>query len=103
MFRIALSPKFSEAMLRLEKSGNMLKLNGTPCHFETLNDDDDEIPSDAINCDWILGAIKKIDGIINLTIIMPYSNSEAPEYVRFPEPIMLIEDTEIIFNEKVDE
>lgn len=100
MFNITLSPRFSDAELRLEKSRSFLKINGFPCYFGTLNDGD-EIPPEAIDCDWIFGSIKKIDGIVHLTIIMPYSDANAPDHIRFPEPLMLIEDTVIVFNEKV--
>lgn len=100
MYQIVLSPQFSNAELRLEKTGSFLKINGVPCYFGTLNDGD-EIPSEAIDSDVIVGGIKKVDGIVHLTVIMPYSDADVPEHIRFPEPIMLIEDTEIIFNEKV--
>lgn len=100
MFKITLSPQYSDAVLMLEKVGNILTLNGEKYDFSPL-EEGDEIPPEAIDSYFIVGDIKKIDGIVHLTIIMPYSDGEAPEHIRFPEPIMLIEDTEIVFNEKV--
>lgn len=100
MYRISLSPQLSNVELRIEKSRSFLKINGEPCYFGTLNDGD-EIPAEAITSNWVIGSIIKYDGVVHLTVIMPYSDAEAPEHIRFPEPIMMIADGEIVFNEKV--
>lgn len=100
MFKIIMQPQYSDNILTLAKSGNALTINGEKYDFSPL-EEGYEIPPEAIDCDWIFGSIKKIDGIIHLTIIMPYNDADAPDHIRFPEPIMLIEDTEIVFNEKV--
>lgn len=99
MFKISLSSQFSENVLRLEKSGNILKVNGTPYDFSNLNDGD-EIPADAIDNDIIVGSITKDNGVVNLTIVRPYKNVNAPESVCFPEPLILTNDGEVTFNEK---
>lgn len=100
MFKIKFSPQHSSAKLTIAKSNNVLTINGISYDFTPLNDGD-EIPPEAIDSDVIVGGIEKVDGIVNLTIIMPYSDAAAPDHIRFPEPLMLIKDTEIVFNEKV--
>ena len=100
MFKLILSPQFSDIQLRLEKIGDSLKINDMSYDFSSLNDGD-EIPSDAITDENIVGDIGKKDGVVAITIRMPYSDVDAPESVRFPQPINLIEDGEIVFNEKV--
>lgn len=100
MFKITLMPQFSDAVLHLIKSGYTLLVNGNSYDFSAMNDGD-VIPSDAISDPNIIGAISKEDGIVNLTILMPYSDPDADESVTFPEPIDLTEDGEITFNEKV--
>lgn len=99
MFKLTLSPQFSNAELKIVKMGNVLSINDMPYDFSSLSDGD-EIPPEAINNDFIVGGITKTDGIIHINIIMPYSDADAPDHIRFPETYMLIEDTEIIFNEK---
>lgn len=100
MFKITLSPQFSDAQLTLVKSGSILAINGIEYDFSPLSNGD-EIPSDAITDENIIGNITKNNGIINITVRMPYSDADAPESVRFPQPINLIEDGEIVFNEEV--
>ncbi|MGU3577107.1 hypothetical protein ACLBWZ_16450 [Brucellaceae bacterium C25G] len=99
MFKITLSPQYSNAILTVVKSGNVLTINGTPYDFTPLNDGD-EIPSEAITNDLIIGGITKREGVVSITMVMPYSNINAPEHIRFPVPIMLVEDGEVIFNEE---
>lgn len=97
MFKISLSPQYSENTLELEKSGSILKINGIPYDFSSLNDGD-EIPADAIDNDVIVGSITKDNGVVNLTILMPYNDIDAPEHIRFPQPVLLAEDGELFFN-----
>lgn len=101
MFKITLSPQYSNNILKIEKSGSFLKINGEPYYFGTLNDGD-EIPRDAITSDLIIGSITKENGVVNITILRPYSNINAPESVRFPMQIMLTEDQIITFNDEAD-
>lgn len=100
MFKITLSPQFSDAQLKLEKSGHVLRVNDMPYDFSALNDGD-EIPEEAIANEYVLGSITKSDGVVNITVLMPYSDADAPNGVLFPDPIMIVEDGEITFNEKV--
>lgn len=97
MFKVSLSPQYSSNVLKLEKSGDILKINGTPYDFSILNDGD-EIPADAIDNDVIVGGITKDNGFVNIRILMPYNELDAPEHIRFPQPVLLAEDGELFFN-----
>lgn len=100
MFQIVLSPQFSNDVLKIRKHEDTLTINGTTYDFSSLNNGD-EVPIEAIFDENIIGNITKNNGIINITVRMPYSDADAPEGIRFPQPIELIEDGEIVFNEKV--
>ncbi|WP_374834802.1 hypothetical protein [Paenochrobactrum pullorum] len=100
MFKITLSPQFSDQTLKIEKRGSVLTIGDRSCDFSQLADGSD-VPAEAIDNDCIVGGITKTNGIVNVTVLMPYSDEDAPDSVLFPEPITLIDDGEIIFNEKV--
>lgn len=102
MFKIVLSPQLSNNVLKIRKYENTLTINDIPYDFSSLNDGD-EIPVEAINDSSVIGNISKANGIVNITVRMPYSDADAPESVRFPEPVTLIEDGELTFNERVAE
>lgn len=97
MFKIALSPQLSNAALQLVKNGNMLTINGNSYDFSHMNNGD-MIPPEAISDPNIIGAISKENGVVKLTILMPYSNPDADESVTFPEPIVMDVDGELAFN-----
>jgi hypothetical protein len=100
MFKITLSPQYSDHSLKLEKRGSILTIGDKPCDFAQLADGSD-VPPEAIDNEYIVGGITKGDGIVNITVLMPYSDADAPNSVLFPKPIMMIADGEIVFNEKV--
>lgn len=98
MYKITLSPQFSDSILILSKSGDALTINGVQYDFSTLNDGD-EIPDEAIDNPNIIGSIAKVNGVINITVIMPYSDENAPDSVRFPEPLLWDGNDSETFNE----
>lgn len=102
MFKMTLSPHLSNDVLHLSKTGNTLTINGSSYDFSSMNDGD-VIPSDAISDPNIIGAISKEDGVVNLTILMPYSDPDADESVTFPEPLLWEGDHSLILNEAKNE
>lgn len=98
MFKITLSPQFSGSKLTLIKSGATLTINGETYDFSSLNDGD-EVPSDAIDNPFIIGDINRIDDVVNMTIIMPYSDPNADENIAYPKPLLWEGDDSITFNE----
>ena len=98
MFKITLSPQFSNASLSIKKFGDTLTINGNQYDFSSLNDGD-EIPAEAISDTNIIGSITKSDGVTNVTVLMPYNDPNAPESVTHPVPLLLDKDGEVTFND----
>lgn len=91
---IYFTPKRSDDILILEKTGNdKIKINGELFNFSSLKDGD-LIPEGIIPSKWIEGAVEKRDGELHIKIILPHS-SNPESYMAFPEPIKVEEDGEI--------
>lgn len=88
---ISFSPQRRDDVLALEKSnGDRLRINGELFNFNPL-EDSGTIPAGEIPCEWIVGPVERIDGEINLTLILPHGPNPSPA-VAFPQPITVIED-----------
>lgn len=99
MFQITFSPQRRDEVLTIEKTnGNRLRLNGELFNFNTLRDGD-VIPLGEIPCKWIMSGVEMKDGVIHLTILLPYSVSRID--VETPEPIT-VEDDGLIVLPKLD-
>lgn len=95
---IYLSPIRSDRDLSLSKSGDILTVNGDILDFSDLPEGG-EYPPEAIENDFIVGGVKRIDGEIHITIMLPYSNPKAPQSITFPDPIFVSVDGEIALPE----
>lgn len=88
---ITFAPQRRDEALTLEKtSGDRLRINGELFNFNPL-EDGDTIPAGAIPCEWIVGPVKRIDGEVRLTIVLPHGPNPS-HAVAFPEPINVNED-----------
>lgn len=94
MIKIVFSPQRSDTRLNIYKNGDVLTLNGDALDFSDLPDGG-EYPPEAIDNPFVIGGVSRMNGIIRLTIILPYSNPTPPEYVSFPEAVVLDYDGEI--------
>lgn len=63
-----------------------LRIYGAEFDFGSLSEGD-LIPADAIPCGWILGPVERVDGEIQLTLMLPYGTSP-DAHVAFPAPII---------------
>lgn len=89
--RISFSPQRRDDALTLEKSsGDRLRINGELFNFNAMNDGD-VIPAGAVPCNWIVGPVEKVDGHVNITLILPHGPNRS-EAAAFPEPIIVSED-----------
>lgn len=89
--RIKLSPCRMDGTLELEKSsGDRLRINGELFNFNPL-EDGDTIPAGAIPCEWIVGPVERIDGEVQVTVILPHGPNPS-QAVAFPEPMTVTED-----------
>ena len=52
-------------------SADRIRINDDLLNFEPLNDGD-IIPSGVIPCEWINGPVERKDGVICLTLLLPY-------------------------------
>lgn len=83
--RIKLSPQAYAIPLNASIQGDTLTINGEIFDFAPLPDGA-SLPAEAISSDWIVGPVKRIDGEIHLTLILPHGPNPSPA-VAFPEPI----------------
>lgn len=90
---IQLSPIRSDRSLLLEKTGDILTINGEPFDFSVIPDEG-LLSNDAITSDFIISDVERKNGEIELTLLCPHS-SDATEAQRFPEPITVTEDGEV--------
>lgn len=87
---INFSPQRRDDALVLEKQGDTLIVNGDQFDFSNIPDGG-TLPADAVDCEFIVGEISRINGELYLTILLPHGPN-APESARFPEPIQVSND-----------
>ena len=83
--RITFSPQMREDEITITKQGDTLVINGEAFDFSDLPNGA-TIPTGIVPCEWIVGPVERIDGIIHITIIRPHGR-DASEGELFPQPI----------------
>ena len=83
---INLSPQRRDDTLTVVKSGDVLTINGEVFDFTQIPDGG-LLPKEAITCQWILSDIKRNNGTLELTMLLPFGYG-ATEAARFPQPII---------------
>lgn len=84
--RVSLSPMRHDGTLAVEKSGDVLTINGEAFDFSSLPDGA-TIPAGAVPCDWIVGPVERVDGDLHLTLILPHGPNPT-QAVAFPVPLI---------------
>jgi hypothetical protein len=87
---ISLSPQRRDDALVVSKQGEILTINAEQFDFGPLADGG-TIPANAIPCDWIVGPVERIAGVVRLTLLLPHGPSPSPG-VAFPEAITVTSD-----------
>lgn len=82
---INLSPVRSGEQLTLAVSGDTLLINDVPFDFSPLPEGA-ILPVAAIGSSWITEDVKRVDGVIQVTVMLPHAE-DASEAARFPQPI----------------
>jgi hypothetical protein len=98
--KINLSPQRRDDTLTVVKQGDVLTINATEYDFSVIPDGA-TLPKDATDCEWLASDIERIDGVLNLTLLLPHG-ANAPMETRFPQPIINPDDGELplpIYNE----
>jgi hypothetical protein len=93
--RITFSPSaylpYEPKSLTLERTApNRLRINGELFNFGPM-EDGDVIEPGTVPCEWITGTVEKIDGEVQLTLILPHGPNPS-QAVAFPVPITVTED-----------
>ena len=91
--KINLSPQRRDDTLTVTKQGDTLTINGKEYDFSQLPDGG-TLPADAVDCEYIIGSVDRVDGELELTLLLPHG-ANASEAARFPEPIINPADGEL--------
>lgn len=83
---IKLSPQRRDDTLEVYKDGDKLTINGIDYDFSQLQEGE-TLPSDAIDNEFFVDKIERIDGTLHITLILPHE-ADAPYEKRFPEPLI---------------
>jgi len=88
--KLIFSPQRRDDALTLSKAGDVLTINGVAFDFSAVPDGA-TLPADAIDCPWIAGDVKRIDGDLQIPIILPHGANPAKD-VAFPDPLTITSD-----------
>ncbi|QDH84276.1 hypothetical protein Axy14_025 [Achromobacter phage vB_AxyS_19-32_Axy14] len=83
---IKLSPICWDRELAVSKAGDALTINGEVFDFSQLPDGS-LLPQAAINCEFIIGDVKRQDGVLTIPLLLPHA-IDASEAARFPEDMI---------------
>lgn len=84
---ITLTPVQMDTPMTLHRNGDVITINGSTLDFGPLQEGA-LLPREAVGSDWIASDVKRIDGVIHLTLVLPHGPN-APEATRYPAPITL--------------
>ncbi|WP_299937501.1 hypothetical protein [uncultured Nitratireductor sp.] len=87
---VTFSPQLRDETLSLSKTGDMLTVNGEAFDLSVVPDGA-TLPQEAINSDWFVGPVERIDGELHVTLILPHGPNPS-QAVAFPQPITVNED-----------
>lgn len=91
--KIDLSPQRRDDKLIVVKTGDVLTINGTAFDFTALPDGA-TLPASAIDSEWLVGYVSRVNGELELALILPHGPSPS-QAVAFPEPITVTKDGEV--------
>jgi hypothetical protein len=92
-FHITLTPMRREGRLTLARDGDQLLVNGTAFDLSAIPQGA-ILPRHAVACAYLASDIAHRTDGLHLTLILPHG-AEAPEALRFPAPLSVIEEGEI--------
>jgi hypothetical protein len=84
--RILFSPQRRDESLTVVKDGDKLRIKGELFSFISLPDGA-TIPAGDVPCEWIVGPVDRIDGEIQLTLVLPHGPNPS-QAVGFPQPLV---------------
>lgn len=99
---IKLSPVRLDETLEAAIAGDVVNVNGQSFDFTQLPEGA-TLPAEAINSDYFIGPVERINGELHITLRLPHGPNP-PQAVAFPQPIYVTEDgpvqlpTEEVYN-----
>ena len=87
MMRIVLFPMRRDDALAISVAGDTIKINGVDFDFSQLQPGS-TLPREAIDCPWFAGDITRIDGVLQVSLVLP-NGPDASHAARFPQPITI--------------
>lgn len=87
---ISFSPCRCDDTLTVSRAGDVLTINGDPVDLSPVPEGA-TLPAGAIDNEWIVGPVERIDGVLHLTLLLPHGPDPSPA-VAFPEPITVTGD-----------
>jgi hypothetical protein len=84
-----------DASLEVVRAGDVLTVNGEVFNFANVGEGD-TLPQAAIHSDWFAGDITRIDGELEITLILPLPINYSPEQA-FPAPLENVPDGQVVF------
>lgn len=67
---IQFSPQYSNKTLDIAREGDRLRINGVEYDFSPLGEGD-EIPPEAIQCQFISQPVRRVGGVLHITFRLP--------------------------------
>jgi hypothetical protein len=88
--RIFFLPQLRPDTLTVSKAGDRLTVNRRVFDFSVIPDGA-TLPADAIDSEWFVGPVERIDGELQVALLLPYG-PDAPEHIRYPQPLENVQD-----------
>jgi hypothetical protein len=88
--KITFHPMRSEARLKLERQGDVLRVNDKAYDFSAVPEGA-SLPHTAVKGSWLADDVTRENGVLHLAVILPISKN-ASKKCRFPAPIKLSKD-----------
>ena len=84
----------SDELLTIIKQNDTIIINNTSYDLTQLPEGA-TLPRKAIDCKWIVSDVNRVNGEIELTILLPHGANASHE-ARFPEPIVKNDDGQVV-------
>jgi len=85
--RLIFTPQRSDETLVLEKSGDVLMINGQLFDFTRLAEGE-VLPVDAVDSPWVIGDVSRANSELQLMLLLPLG-ANASDAARFPQPLQV--------------
>lgn len=92
--QVSFIPQRRADSLSLSVSGDTLIINDEPFDLSGIPEGA-TLPRAAVACSWLASDIERINGVLQLTLILPHG-ADAPPQTLFPQPITITADGPVL-------